>query len=199
MTTFPDLYSVAARFHVLLVTGPALLLFAAILGWARLQPQWVSLRTKSGLFLVLILALVGLALTVGVYSVVVPTVVWRNRVSRSTVVELRVTPIGSEDKDVIGEAIMIRDDASVASGLASLSEAHSWSRQHEAYTAGARIDFRFEGEEDFSDVGLLYFPNSDRRDDVHVVIPFVGEWLAGEYQCDEFGAWYERAVDFPGC
>jgi hypothetical protein len=186
--TFPSISGYLWHYLFPAFFGPALVVAAiAILVVAlrrRTALRWSPF--SAGMLIV------GIAITLGVYSRVASGLRFRGAVASDEVVRIEITRLSDEESSGEGPALTIRDPARISDARTALNAAAWYEREHELFTDGYLIRFCRRGGSADTDGFVKAFRNSSRIGATCIIIPQVGEsaWFnGGEYSCEPLLEW----------
>jgi hypothetical protein len=202
---FPNTIEIIKQFNFFLLTGPGavvtgiiFLIVSFIKFRNRNIPNKISSRIKwpQALILALALLLIG-SVHSCVYESVDVALDFQN-VELADVDGLIIEQV-HDPKGNPFKTVTIRDIDYLRNGLKTLNLSKSYSRNHEAFLNGYRIQLIIMGKN--SSKYISAYRDSDRLGEVNVVIPHYGKNPSGDvafqggiYQCKEFIKWIDKAI-----
>ena len=201
---FPSTMAIVKQYNFFLLSGPGAL-FAGILLLGRMVLQRVKrsdpqarerrARPPQLLFLAVALIFIG-AIHLNVYRSV--AVARDFQTIRLDDVDGLIIEAISDSDGHPRQAVLVDDAAYARTGLRKLTTSASYSRNHETFSMGYRIQLIIKGIK--ADKFLSVYRRSSRAGEVAVVIPHHGidpssmEFQGGTYEDEAFVIWVEEAL-----
>ena len=202
---FPNTSEMIKQFHFFLLTGPVavvtgiiFLVISCIKFRNRNTPENINVRIKwpHSLMLAFVLLIIG-AVHLSVYKSVDVALDFQN-LELAHVDGLIIEQIHDQKGDSL-KTVTIKDVDYLRNGLKTLKQSESYSRNHEAFLNGYRVELIINGKN--SSKYISAYRDSDRLGEVNVVIPHYGKNTSGDvvlqggiYQCKEFIKWIDEAI-----
>jgi hypothetical protein len=189
--TFPTLLQFIRYNNWLLFVGPFLLLWT-IWRFRQLRGQYKSIP-KATMVRLIIEAVVAILLTPFAFILFLNFFRWQIIFHTEVVQEIRIHCLQSEvsPMPIPGSSVTFQDSTEVTNGLQQLAGALSYRRNHQTFSQGYVLQFRFQGYDSFSNVYLTAYSTDQTGQVTPIIVPHFGAGSFGPL--NELGI-YESAV-----
>ncbi len=201
---FPNLIEFIKYHNTFMITGP-IGLCVALFFWGKIIVSRIdkTVQREKGLVFGAIAATIIAVLHLwGTYGSLAIAMRWRH-IDPTTITSFRIERLGSEE-NAVGEPIIFDNVQEIRQGTALLSFAKK-SPFYRSWEDGYRIQFRFSGEKEFSNMYLsayrIGYDGAWEEQDAFGVIPHLGKVHTGsvnnggEYICPQFYGWLTEQIE----
>ena len=130
---------------------------------------------------------------------------WQSIFRQNQVQAVRITCIDGEPNELPGQSFLVEESQQINQELQALTDVSVYRRNHQTFFQGYRLQFRFQGEDSFSNAYITAYSTDQSGHSVPIIIPHLGQERLGPanelgvYESSEFLGWLTQRADTESC